>query len=92
VTDPIQPEPITVQPHAAPLVMSESTKMVLMAAFAVAAAHFIQSESVMGVVLAASGVVVTWGYSVYRRLANWSVMKNLTTFVDDSVARIGKPK
>lgn len=92
MTDQTPAEPITVQAHAAPIVMSESAKLILMAGFAVLAAHFIQSESALGIVLAASGVVVTWLYGVYRRMANWSVLKHLAAAVGDDVARIGKPK
>lgn len=92
MTDPTQAAPsIVVQAHAAPIVMSESVKLILMAGFAVLAAHFIQSESALGIVLAASGVVVTWLYGVYRRIANWGVLKHLADAVGDDVARIGRP-
>lgn len=92
MTDYTPTPPTEVQEHGAPIVMSETTKMVLMAAFAVLAAHFIQSESVMGVVLAASGAIVTWGYGVYRRIVTWGKLKRLANLLPDSLARVGKPK
>jgi hypothetical protein len=85
------PAPINVNATATPSVMSETTKSLLIAGFAIAAAQFIHSESALGVVLASSGAIVTAGWSLYTRLRNWRVMRHLASIVDDSTATVGKP-
>lgn len=83
---------LQVQEHAVSVAMSESTRVILIAGLAFLAAQFIHNDAVMGAVMAALGVVATWLYGVYRRIRTWSALKYLSTFVDDRIARIGKPK
>lgn len=92
MTDPTTPEPITVRPNMAPVVMSESTKLILVALFAMLADHFIKSESVMSVVLAAGGAVATAVWGVWQRVRTWGALRYIAGLVDDSIAVVGKPK
>lgn len=93
MTDPTQPDtPITVQAHAAPIVISDATKSILMALFMGGCGYFVKSEVVLGVIAGASGAIAVAAYSLWHRLRTWGVLKRLAGFVDDSVAQIGKPK
>lgn len=82
--------PITVKASAAPVVMSESTKVVLVAFFAVLADHFIRSDLAMGAVMAASGALATAVWGVWRRLKQWKALRALANLLPDEIARVGK--
>jgi hypothetical protein len=85
-------EPISVKPKAAPVVMSESTKIVLVAAFAYAASQFIRSEIAMAAIIPAAGILVTWVWGLWHRLRTWGALRHLADLVPDEVAVIGKRK
>lgn len=85
-------KPISVKATATPVVMSESTKVVLVAFFAFACSQFIRSELALGAVMAASGVVVTWVWGVWHRLRCWGALRFLAGLVPDDVAVVGKSK
>jgi hypothetical protein len=84
--------PINVNATATPAVMSETTKAILIAGFAFAAAQFIHSESALGVILASSGAIVTFAWNLFTRIRNWRIMRHLAGVVDDSVATVGQPR
>ncbi len=82
--------PISVKATAAPVVMSESTKVVLVAVFAFAASQFIKSDAVIAAVMAASGIVATWVWGVWHRIRTWGALRFLAMQVPDHVATVGK--
>lgn len=84
--------PIRVKPSATPVVLSESTKIVLVAGFAYAASQFIRSEVAMAAVIPAAGILVTWFWGLWHRLRTWGALRFLAHLADDEVAVVGKPK
>lgn len=82
---------IFVRPSAAPVVLSESTKLILIAGLGFAADHFMHSETAIVAVMAAGGAIATAAWSVWVRLSNWGIMKKLANLVDDSIAVVGHP-
>lgn len=85
-------KPITVKPTATPVVLSESTKIVLVAAFAYMASLFIRSEIAMAAVIPAAGILVTWFWGLWHRLRTWGALRFLAHLADDEVAVVGKRK
>lgn len=92
MTDLTPTPPPNIADKATPIVMNESAKLAAMALFCVAAGYLVKSEAVMGVVVMASGAIVTAIYGVWKRLSTWSLLKRLASIVDDSVATVGKAK
>lgn len=86
------PETITVKATATPVVLSESTKVVLIAAFTFAAAQFIHSEVALAAVIPAGGILATWGWGLWHRVRTWGALRFLAHQVPDEVAVVGKPK
>jgi hypothetical protein len=84
--------PITVKPTAAPVVMSESGKLIAVAGFAVVADRFMHSETAIIAVMAASGAILTLAWGLWHRLRSWGALRYLASLVDDEVATVGKPK
>ncbi len=86
------PEPIRVKKTAAPVVLSESTKVVLIAAFTFAAAQFIHSEVALAAVIPAGGILATWVWGLWHRIRTWGALRFLASIVHDDLAVVGKPK
>lgn len=86
------PAPISVKPTAAPVVMSESTKVILVAGFAYAASQFVRSEVALAAIIPAAGILATWGWGLWHRLRSWGALRYLASLVPDHVATVGKPK
>lgn len=82
-------DPINVRAHMAPVVMSESTKLILMALFAAAADHFLHSESAIAVVVACGGVLATGVWSLWVRVHNWRVMRYFANLLPSDTATVG---
>lgn len=85
MTDPAA-TPIVVKASAAPVVMSESFKVIVVAGLAAVADHFMKSETALVAVVAAGGAVATVCWGVYQRLRTWRALKALANAVEDSVA------
>ena len=83
-------DPIKVKSRATTVVLSESTKIVLVAGFAYAASLFIRSEIAMAAVVPAAGILVTWFWGLWHRIRTWGALRFLATQVPDEVAKIGK--
>ena len=83
-------DPIKVKSRATTVVLSESTKIVLVAGFAYAASLFIRSEIAMAAVVPAAGILVTWFWGLWHRIWTWGALRFLATQVPDEVAKIGK--
>lgn len=84
------PDPITVKATMTPVVMSETTKAILVAGLAALADHFMKSETALAAVLAASGAVATALWGVWSRVRTWGALRHLADLVDDSIAVVGK--
>lgn len=78
--------PIVVRANAAPVVMSESFKVIVVAGLAATADHFMHSETATVAVLAAGGAVATVLWGLYQRLKTWRALKALASVVEDHVA------
>lgn len=89
MTDPTPSEPINVKPHATAVVMSESTKLIMIALFAAAADHFLHSEAAIGVVVACGGVLATAVWGLWSRVHNWRVMRFFANLLPSDVATVG---
>lgn len=85
-------KPISVKATAAPVVISESTKAILLGGFALAADHFMHSESAIIAVLAAAGFMLTGLWGLWHRLRTWGALRFLADKVDDAVAIVGGRK
>jgi hypothetical protein len=88
VTD--QPNPITVKAGVTPVVMSESTKVILVAFFAVLADRFLHSDLAMGAVMAASGAVATFVWGLWHRVRTWGALRHLAGLLPDDIAKVGQ--
>lgn len=86
---PVTAEPINVKAHMAPVVMSESTKLIMIALFAAAADHFLHSEAAIGVVVACGGVLATGVWSLWARVHNWRVMRYFANLLPSETATVG---
>ena len=84
------PKAISVKGSATPVVLSESTKVVLIATFAYAASHFIRSEVAMAAVIPAAGILVTWFWGLWHRIRTWGALRFLAHQVPDEVAKVTK--
>lgn len=83
-------KPISVKPGVTPVVMSESTKIVLVAALAYAASHFVRSEVALAAIVPAAGILATWFWGLWHRVRTWGALRFLATLVPDDVAKVGK--
>lgn len=85
-------QPISVKPHIAPVVMSESTKAILIVGFGILAYQFIRSEAVLGALMASAGLIVTYAWGLAHRVRCWINLRFLANLpqVPDSVAKVGK--
>lgn len=85
-------QPISVKPHVAPVVMSESTKAILISAFAILVYQFVKSEQLMAVVIPALGFVATFAWGLAHRIRCWLNLRFLANLpqVPDEVAKVGK--
>lgn len=83
-------KPIKVKATVGPVVLSESTKVVLVAGFTYAASLFIRSEVAMMAVLPAVGVLVTWFWGLWHRIRTWGALRFLAHQVPNEIARVGK--
>ena len=83
---PEEPKPISVKANAAPVVMSEGTKAVGTAAFAIITYQFIKSDVVLGVVVGASGFVLTFLWGLWHRIRSWGALRYLASLADDKTA------
>lgn len=92
MTDSNPAPPITVKASMAPVVMSESTKLILVAFFAMIADRYMHSETAIIAVMAASGALATFVWGLWHRVRSWGALRFLASIVDDSVAVVGKPK
>jgi hypothetical protein len=81
--------PIDVKPHMAPVVMSESTKLVMIALFAAAADHFLHSDIAIGAVVACGGVLATALWGLWTRVHNWRALRFLANLAPSEVATVG---
>lgn len=84
-------EPISVKPTATPVVMSETTKIVLVAAFTYAAAQFVRSDIALAAIIPAGGVVATWVWGLWHRIRTWGALRYLAEhWAPDEVAVVRK--
>lgn len=81
---------IRVKATASPVVMSESTKVVLIAGLAVVADRFMTSDTAIVAVLAAGGALATFAWGLWVRLTSWRALRFLAGQVGDEVAVVGK--
>lgn len=92
MTDSTTSDPIVVRAHVAPVVMSESAKLVLIAMFAAAADHFLHSDIAIGAVVACGGVLATAVWGLWSRVHNWKVLRFFASILPNEVATVGKPQ
>lgn len=84
------PKPISVKRKAAPVVMSETTKVLLIAAFAYAASQFVRSDVALAAIIPAAGIVATWAWGLWHRIRTWGALRFLAAQVPDEVAVVGR--
>lgn len=90
MTDLTPPPPINVEPHAAPVAMSEASRAVILGGCALAVDHFMHSETAIIAVLAGAGFLVTAAYSLAHRLTIWKRLRFLANLAPNSIATVGK--
>lgn len=79
-------QPIVVKASAAPVVMSETFKVIVVAVLAAVGDHFMHNETAIVTVLAAGGAVATVLWGIYQRLRTWRALKTLASAVEDHIA------
>jgi hypothetical protein len=77
---------ITVKATPAPIVVSESFKILMTAGLAVAADRCLHSETAVVAVVACGGIIATWVWGLRHRLKTWGALKFLAGFVPDETA------
>lgn len=80
------PEPISVKATATPVVMSESTKILIVAVLAYAMSQFIRSDIALAAILPAAGILATWVWGVWHRIRTWGALRFLADMAPDHVA------
>lgn len=87
---PDKSEPILVKGSAAPVVMSETFKIVGTAAFAFAADRLLHSDLAIAAVLAGAGPILIWGWGLWHRIRTWGAARHMAALLPDDVARVGR--
>jgi hypothetical protein len=72
------------------VVMSETTKIMLVLAFGVAVDRLLRSEAVKQALMLSAGAVVVYAWGLWQRLRSWKALSFLQQFVPDETARMGK--
>lgn len=94
MTDPAVPDtcapPISVKPHAAQVVMSESTKAIMLLGFALLFDHLLRSDAIKMAVVPMMGILATFVWTLWHRLRTYFALRFLANQVPDSVAKVGK--
>lgn len=82
--------PISVKPHAAQVVMSESTKAIILLALAFAFDRLLRSDAIKMAVVPMLGGLAVYIWSLWQRLRTYFALRFLATQVPDDVAKVGK--
>ena len=86
-----QPQ-ITVKPAAGQVVMSETTKALMLLGFAFILDRLLRSDAVKMAVVPMMGIVATFIWGLWHRLRTYFALRFLANLpqVPDSVAKVGK--
>lgn len=89
-----QPDPCTpqikVKPHAAQVVMSESTKTIMLIGFAFLFDRLLRSDALKMAIVPMLGGLAVYIWTLWHRLRTYFALRFLANQVPDHVARVGK--
>ena len=88
-TDPYTPQ-ISVKPHAAQAVMSETTKAIMLLGFAFVLDRLLRSDAIKMAVVPMLGIIATFVWGLWHRLRTYFALRFLAGQVPDEVAKVGK--
>lgn len=84
------PGQITVKPAAGQVVMSETTKALMLLGFAFILDRLLRSDAIKMAVVPMMGMLATFVWGLWHRLRTYFALRFLAGQVPDEVAKVGK--
>jgi len=81
---------ITVKPDAGQVVMSETTKALMLLGFAFILDRLLRSDAIKMAVVPMMGMLATFVWGLWHRLRTYFALRFLAGQVPDEVAKVGK--
>lgn len=82
--------PISVKPDAGQVVMSETTKALMLLGFAFILDRLLRSDAIKMAVVPMMGMLATFVWGLWHRLRTYFALRFLAGQVPDEVAKVGK--